>query len=160
MKPTELKTDDFRITIEGHHRLDVTHVLSDTIRLFQVARDFANKIKTLKEAGHSKIILYATSDEGKVIVDAIIFAYKAIYPDEKIEFIVHKYKAKHKLDKFYLIFVDMTIDTMHTLKRSLKIDFEIDLDTSRPELFKIFTVFCREDAATELGDKIEWLQKY
>ena len=160
LKPTELKIDDFRITIEGHHRLDVTHVLSDTIRLFQVARDFANKIKTLKKAGHSKIILYATSDEGKVIVDAIIFAYKAIYPDEKIEFIVHKYKAKHKLDEFYLIFVDMTIDTMHTLKRSLKIDFEIDLDTSRPELFKIFTVFCREDAATELGDKIEWLQKY
>jgi hypothetical protein len=134
---------------DEHTRLDITKLLSNSNSLFYISKVFAQKLNDLED---EEIILYSSTDEGKLLVDSTIFAYKALYPDKKKKFYLNKKKSKiaYKTNCTKLIIVDMTIDSMATLKRTLKYDFDLKMD--KEDFY--FTIFASPEAQEKLGAKL------
>ena len=130
------------LKIEKGKRLDVTRLLKDSIKYFQIGKFFAEK---LEEINKNQIILYSPTYEGKIICDAIAFVYKVLYGDK--ELILSKEKAL-QMGAENTIFVDMTVDTMTTLKRASRIDF------GGKEFFKVFTILASDEAIKNLKNLI------
>lgn len=156
LKSPSINFKDITININSIDRLDITRILADSHLLFQIAKVFAEKVSTIDD---ENIIIYSSTDEGKLLVDATIFAYKAMFPDKPKQFILNKKLARQKFKTSKLIFVDMTIDTLHTIKRALKVDF----DTSIGKLDLALTILSSQEAIDELSDnillKIDMLRK-
>ena len=117
-------------------------MLKDSIKYFQIGKFFAEK---LEEINKNQIILYSPTYEGKIICDAIAFVYKVLYGDK--ELILSKEKAL-QMGAENTIFVDMTVDTMTTLKRASRIDF------GGKEFFKVFTILASDEAIKNLKNLI------
>jgi len=123
LKEPKIDFDDIIINVGGINRIDITRILMNSHLLFSIAKSFAEKLSEINE---EKLILYASTDEGKILVDCTVLAYKALYKGKSKEFVLKIKNAKEAIKNgTKLIFIDMSIDTMHTLTRSLKIDFNI-----------------------------------
>ena len=147
-----LQEDDIQnidVQVDVVPRLDVTKLLANSNSLFYVAKLFADELSSIDD---EKIILYSSTDEGKLLVDSTIFAYKVLYPENKKTFYLNKQKAKDRYvaKKIKLIIVDMTIDSMATIARTLRFDFGLDLDKAD----KYFTIFASEESKVKLKDKL------
>ena len=137
--------------IKNKERLNVIHVLSNSVLLFSAAKGLAKK---LKNEASCHLAFYYTTDEGKILTDAIMFVMKFLYENINFTVITEKeewdnFKANHS--DATLVFTDMTVDTMHTFWRSLKMDFEINELKNIEQLnIKIATIFASREAQEKL----------
>jgi len=142
----EINKEEFRKFAIINNRFDITRLLSISKYYFQIAKYFAVQLKSEKS---EKIALYHTSDEGAILAQGIAFVYKTLYNDKKIILSKDKILKENKV-----FFVDMSIDTVHTIKRSFKIDFQ---DNNFEHLQKAFVIYASKKAQEELKDKIYFI---
>lgn len=150
LEEPKIDFDDITIEINGIKRIDIARILIDSHKLFKIAKVFATKIKNTIE--DDELILYASTDEGKLLVDATILAYKSLFSENPKTFILNKKIANQKFndESTKLLFVDMTIDTMHTIERTLEFDFDTTLDKVELSL----TILASKKAQDTLSTKL------
>ena len=120
----------------NRERIDISRLFANSVLYFYIGNKFADEIKKFKD---DTIYLTAGSFGGKWLVDLIAFVYKAKYNDKTIvidtdEVIKNKEKG--------VVFVDLSIDSGFSLKRSFKIDFN---DNDFKYLKKAFVIFIKKD---------------
>jgi len=134
----DIDKDEFRKTAIVDNRLDITRILSISKCYFQIGKTFAKEIKNSQNSADD-IILYSSTDEGIALCYVTAFVFKTLYNDKNI--ILGKEKAiENKQNGIY--FIDMSIDTMHTIKRTFRIDFK---DENFSYLNKALVVYKRKN---------------
>lgn len=149
---------EIEINVNDEIRIDITRLLSDSKKFFNIGKFFYEKLKEkfFYESDNSKkLILYACTDEGKVLCDLIAFSAKVL--EEKIEILLNKKKADEKIihnkNEYIVIFVDLSIDSMNTLERAMNI-LKIKTENINNYIDGFCTILSSKEAEEKFKDKI------
>lgn len=111
-------------------KYDFTKVISNSILLFMIGKYFARKIND-NFSQKRKLIFYAGSIEGKLLIDITVFVYKVQYAatSEKQIFIINgkTFDGQYQAEDNALLFFDLTYITGSTCTKIFELDVNTDM---------------------------------
>jgi len=119
-----------------YSRIDITRILSNSILFFTVILDLVKKFNIEDDnKSQKRLIFFAGSTEGRVMVDLFVFIYKILSKDTcNQEFYLDGRTVKREelnQNDYKTIFIDLSINSGCTMKRTLELDLRNNLDENK-----------------------------
>ncbi len=130
----------------GDNIYDFTKVISNSLLLFIICKYFAKKLYD-DYYSKSKLVFYAGSIEGKLLIDITVFVYKVLYGEKSKDqtfYINGKTFSAETDEDTALLFFDLTYMSGATCKKIFDLDVHKNSKKNKTDFDVIFVLFSQK----------------